>query len=362
MNKPKAIDLFCGAGGLSLGLERAGFNIVLAADFDRIALETYSRNLSHEVLQLDLSSANPKAVMQRLGISGEIDLIAGGPPCQGFSLQRRGLSSDSRNDLVHRYLDWVAAVRPKFFLMENVAGLLGSRGLPHLRRVLDRAAEMGYACQHKLVNAADYGVPQLRKRLLVIGQRSDFACVPFEFPQASHDDDAYETVRSAIADLPPPPADGSEHPQWPNHRADRLSPINRERFRHVPEGGGRADIPARLRLKCHNVAPDQSGHRYVYGRLAWDRPASTITARFDSLTRGRFGHPSQTRTISLREGARLQSFPDRFIFFGTKVEVARQIGNAVPPLLAEVVGRAVARTIAAATKRHQKRSRAVSGA
>ena len=338
--KPKAIDLFCGAGGLSLGLEKAGFEITLAVDNDVRSLETYQRNLGHKTLHGDLTRLKPKNVRRELGL-GQIDLIAGGPPCQGFSIQRRGSDVDERNDLLLRFLDWVVEIQPRYFLIENVSGLRGRRGRPYLERLIQRARQAGYVCQYELLNAADYGIPQIRKRMVIVGERTASPKPSFQFPQPTHTIGNYRTVRDAIADLPHPPEDGSEHSAWPNHRADRLSPKNRERFKFVPEGGGRADIPAKYRLKCHSVDPDKAGHRYVYGRLAWNKPASTITARFDSLTRGRFGHPSQTRSISLREGARLQSFPDTHVFVGTKVEVTRQIGNAVPPQLAFVLGKGI---------------------
>lgn len=143
----------------------------------------------------------------------------------------------------------------------------------------------------------------------------------------------------AIGDLPSPPADGSEHPIVPNHyREARLSALNKERIRHVPQGGGRLDLPAHLQLACH-----QGSHRHLdtYGRLAWDQPSVTITARFDSFTRGRFGHPVEDRSLTLREGARIQGFPDEFVFLGNREECARMIGNAVPPPLAEALGRSL---------------------
>jgi DNA (cytosine-5)-methyltransferase 1 len=163
---------------------------------------------------------------------------------------------------------------------------------------------------------------------------------PFSFPAAEFGDGAWRTVQEAIGDLPPPPSDGSEHPAFPNHRLVNVSALNLERLSHVPEGGGRLDVPEHLQLPCH--AKDD-GHRHldVFGRLSWDKPAGTITAMFDNFTRGRFGHPSETRNITGREGARLQSFPDSFVFFGPKKDVARQIGNAVAPLLAEALGKAL---------------------
>jgi DNA (cytosine-5)-methyltransferase 1 len=348
------IDAFCGAGGLSLGLAQAGLNVVFAFDTDDRAISTYKRNLRGKCSKLDASRISGSDLQAAADLpGGPLAVLAGGPPCQGFSVQRRGEDVDARNDMLLRFLSWVREIRPQFFLIENVSGLRGKRGQKHLDHALRRGAALGYHCHVRLLNAAHYGTPQLRNRLFVVGELPVQGKVFFQFPIPTHSNANWATVRHAIGDLPSPPADGSEHPEWPNHRSDRLSPTNRLRIAHVPQGGGRADIPPALRLRCHEADPDKAGHRYVYGRLAWDKPASTITARFDSLTRGRFGHPEENRTISLREGARLQSFPDQFVFTGTKVEVARQIGNAVPPLLARAVGNSLMRALDQRTNHDQ---------
>src|SRR5262249_30219412 len=152
-------------------------------------------------------------------------------------------------------------------------------------------------------------------------------------------------VRTALAGLPEPPADGSAPDGPAHHRRTRLSALNRERLRHVPPGGGMQDIPPHLRVRCHRDGPVRIGHRYVYGRLHPDEPAATLTARFDSFTRGKFAHPWADRNLTLREGARLQTFPDDFVFEGNQEEIAAQIGNAVPPLLAEALGAALWRAL-----------------
>jgi DNA (cytosine-5)-methyltransferase 1 len=339
----RVIDAFCGAGGLSLGLTQAGLDVALAFDTDNRAISTYNRNSSHKCLNLDANTISGAELLDAAGVRpGELAVLSGGPPCQGFSMQRRGDDRDSRNDLLLRFLVWVEEIRPPFFLIENVSGLRGRRGRKHLDGIIRSAEELGYHCHVRLLNAADYGVPQVRNRLFIVGELLSDRRAFFNFPSATHPEGSWATVRDAIGDLPHPPSNGTEHPDWSNHRSDRLSERNQLRISHVPQGGGRADIPEELRLRCHEVHPDKAGHRYVYGRLSWDRPAGTITARFDSLTRGRFGHPAENRTISLREGARLQGFPDSFVFLGTKVEVARQIGNAVPPPLAKAIGNALA--------------------
>lgn len=337
--KPLAIDAFCGAGGLSLGLINAGFDICLAFDNDKKAVETYRNNLQEDVLMADAYDINLHYELNSRNIPRrDIFLFAGGPPCQGFSIQRRGIDSDPRNDLVTLFFNNAFSIKPKFIMMENVLGIKGKRGESLLQYVKVQCKKFGYDVHVAELNAADFGAPQIRRRYFIVAERKDADNLVFRFPKPKLKPDEYKTVYDTIKDLPLPPPDGSEHPNIPNHRCDVLSPLNRERFKHVPQSGGRDDIPTNLRLKCHNVSTEKIGHRYVYGRLDWNRPSGVITARFDSLTRGRFGHPSQTRTISLREGARLQTFPDDFVFVGNKVEVARQIGNAVPPILAKALG------------------------
>lgn len=329
-----AIDAFSGAGGLTLGLIRAGFAVKLAFDNDVNAIETHKLNIDGRAEVLDASSTSGAELLNAAGLEvGELDLLAGGPPCQGFSLQRRGPRDDKRNNLVLRYLDWLEEMQPRAFLLENVPAIRGVRGSEFIQAVEDFARAQGYAVHARILNAAHFGVPQQRRRAILVGLPKDAL---FEWPEP--DEGGIRTVRQTIGHLPPPPPDGSEHPSYPNHRQDLLSPINLERIKHVPEGGGRLDLPDHLWLNCH-----RGNHRHLdtYGRLAWDKPAGTITARFDSFTRGRFGHPDQDRSITLREGASLQSFPEDFTFVGTKVDVARYVGNAVPPLLAECIGRSI---------------------
>jgi DNA (cytosine-5)-methyltransferase 1 len=333
-----SIDAFCGAGGLSLGLEQAGWTTALAFDNDPVAVDTYRKNLNQSVLQLDASSTSGRDLLElaQLG-SRRCTLLTGGPPCQGFSLQRRGPRNDERNGLVLRFLDWLDVIRPRSFLIENVAAISSIRGRELLNQVESKARRLGYSCEIRTLNTVDFGVPQIRRRTIMIGLEEERPMI-WPAPGARR-----RTVRDAIASLPSPPEDGSCHPLISNHfREARLSPLNRERIRHVPEGGGRLDLPLDLQLKCH-----QGSHRHLdtYGRLSWDQPSGTITARFDSFTRGRFGHPVEDRSITLREGARLQGFPDDFVFLGNREEGARLIGNAVPPPLAKALGRAIAESL-----------------
>lgn len=342
MRKPTVIDLFCGAGGLALGLKNAGFKLVGSVEYDAKACVTYRKNLGSHLMEADISTLSVEDVLAKAGLNvGECDLLAGGPPCQGFSVQRRGSDEDPRNELVLQFLRFVEGVLPKFFLMENVSGLMSKRGMPFLNVVIRRAEELGYVVHIQKLDAADYGVPQSRKRVILVGERVQPYASRYSFPDSRITNGDYATVRDAIGDLPAPPLDGSEHSQIPNHaREAKLSKLNIERIRHVPQGGGREYLPEHLQLPCHKNNPSHR-HTDVYGRLAWDKPAGTITARFDSFTRGKFAHPEEHRSITLREGARLQTFPDDFVFFGNREEIAKQIGNAVPPKLAKALGASI---------------------
>jgi DNA (cytosine-5)-methyltransferase 1 len=339
MSAPIVVDLFCGAGGLSLGLRDAGFNPVFAADNDEKSLETYRRNLGNHALHLDLSSvrSDELARLIRDSIRHDPDVVCGGPPCQGFSIQRRGTSDDIRNGLYARFAEIAVSLNPRAIIIENVPTVFGKKGGAEVREAFRTLADAGYSVHQGILQAADYGVPQYRRRAFIIALSAAINSAALQWPPPKTSATAYITVRDAIGDLPEPPADFSEHPRFANHVRVRISEMNLRRIRHVPEGGGRLDVPIELQLKCHR---SDSGHRHldVYGRLRMDAPSGTITAMFDNFTRGRFAHPAADRNITGREGARLQTFPDDFVFFGDKKSVARQIGNAVPPKLATAVG------------------------
>jgi DNA (cytosine-5)-methyltransferase 1 len=340
---PTALDLFCGAGGLSAGLIDAGFNVVGAVDTWEPALRSYRANfLDHPVWREDVSAIDGAALHQ-WNLPAEIDLVAGGPPCQGFSIQRIGADEDSRNDLVLAFGRVVVAARAKTFVMENVPGLLGTRGkalAAHFTRTMMAA---GYEVRSAILNAAEHGVPQIRRRVFFVGWRRDLqGTFLFPHPRAVS---GQISVNDAIGDLPPPPEDFSAAKHDPLHRRIRLSNLNIKRLSLIPPGGGFEDLPVEMRVNCHRAGAAQIGHRAVYGRLHPDRPAGTITGRFDSFTRGRFAHPSEDRNITLREGARLQGFADKHIFLGTQEEIAAQIGNAIPPPLARNVAASILRQL-----------------
>ncbi len=340
------IDSFSGAGGLSIGLMRAGIKIILSFDNDPLCVKTQTSNpryFPHEVALAGIDEMLGGGLLKRASLSpGQLDLLAGGPPCQGFSVQRIGADEDERNDLVLKYIQLVEEVMPKFFLMENVRGLAGKRGQEYLEPAMQRAISVGYFVHLKILDAQDFGVPQRRQRVIIVGERiMDNEIPAYTFPTPTTPSGHRITVRMAIGHFPPPPPDGSDHPEYAHHRMDRLSSLNKKRLAALCPGQGREHLPFELLADCHHRSPKIIGHRNVYGRMSWNDVAPTITARFDSFTRGLFGHPSQLRSISLREGAELQTFPTDMVFSGNKVDIARQVGNAVPVRLAEAIGKSL---------------------
>lgn len=335
------VDSFSGAGGLALGLANAGFEILLSFDIDEKCVETINNNkkyFHHSAICEDIRNMLNGRLLDLIGMKqGELFLLAGGPPCQGFSVQRIGEDTDSRNELVLLYGELISEVRPLFFVMENVSGIQGKRGKAILSELIEKMESVGYCVHKQLIDAEDYGVPQRRKRIILVGERNDIGS-SYKFPKPTGEK---HTVRDTIGHLPPPPENGSPHPDYPLHRRDRLSELNLRRINALREGQGRDYLPEELLADCHRIDSSIIGHRNVYGRMAWDEVAPTITARFDSFTRGKFGHPDQPRSITLLEGALLQTFPEDFIFIGSKIEIARQIGNAVPPKLGEAIGRSI---------------------
>ena len=335
------IDSFCGAGGLGLGLKRSGMDILLSFDIDPTCIKTINTNkkyFNHPAQVADISDLLNGNLLERCNLSrGELFLLAGGPPCQGFSVQRRGSDIDPRNDLVLKYGQMINELYPMYFVMENVSGIAGKRGKTILQQLVEYVEKIGYYVHIDLLDAQDYGVPQRRKRYIVVGERKDMG-EHYTYPQSLN---IHRTVRDVIGALPIPPENGTDHPNISLHRRDRLSELNLQRIRAIKEGQGRDDLPSDLLADCHKIDSSVIGFRSVYGRMAWDEVAPTITARFDSFTRGKFGHPVQDRSVSLREGALLQTFPIDFEFTGNKVDIARQIGNAVPPIMAEHIGRSI---------------------
>ncbi|MGQ0839904.1 DNA cytosine methyltransferase [Actinokineospora sp.] len=336
-----AVDAFSGAGGLSLGLRNAGFDMRCAFDTDIEAITSYCKNIGEHGFQADATTVDRDWIIERAGLNDDLALFAGGPPCQGFSKQKRGAHlGDKRNSLVLEYLRLVDELKPRSFLLENVAMLAQVRG----KHLVERFHGLvDYELTGHFYIAANYGVAQTRERFVLVGIRRD---QPGSFVVPKATTSQWPTVGEVIGNLPEPPNDYSEHPEYPNHQAARVTAINIERFSHVPQGGGWRDIPFNLRLRCHQVVDTtKGGWPDVYGRLRWDGQCPTITGGFDSFTRGRYGHPKVDRPLTPREAARLQGFPDSFAFSGTRHHVRHQIGNAVPVTLAEAIGGEMARAL-----------------
>lgn len=315
------IDLFAGAGGMSLGFVRAGAKPVFAVEHDRAAANTYRTNFGDHVFAGDIAEVTdfPAA-----------DLIIGGPPCQGFSQLGTRDHEDPRNLLWQHYLRAVESVRPVAFVMENVPQLLKSA---HFEEFKSATEGLGYEVTETVLDASLYGVPQRRKRAFVIGSLVERINAPAPSEKR-------RTVRDAIGDLPEQPDDTN----W--HVGRNPTPLSLARYQAVPEGGNHYDLPDELKPECWRKKT--SGTTDVFGRAFWDRPSCTIRTEFFKPEKGRYLHPVANRPLTHREAARLQTFPDEFVFTGSKIEVARQIGNAVPVDLAAQVAAHVLGSLGAA--------------
>ena len=336
----KAIDLFCGAGGLTRGLLNAGVEVVAGVDVDPTLRPTYEgNNYPSRFLVRDMRSVDPNELADLFGTTPASEtIVAGCAPCQTFSKhQRSGRERGPDATLLAAVGRVVDAANPGWVLVENVPGLMAVPGYSTLRRFVSLLRSKGYSVAQGVLNAAGYGVPQHRRRFVLMASRVAEPLLPeAEFGTPSR---RYRTVREWIAHFPPIAA-GATHPWVPNHVAAKLSNTNLRRLQATPpDGGDRRAWPERLVLECHRGR--ESSFSDVYGRMWWDRIAPTLTARCNSISNGRFGHPEQDRAISLREAASLQTFGDDYVFFGTPTAIARQIGNAVPVKLAEAVGRTV---------------------
>jgi DNA (cytosine-5)-methyltransferase 1 len=320
---PRAIDLFCGCGGLTVGLKRAGFKVIGAVDVDQRAIESYRANhRGIRVWETDISKLSVTDVQKGLRLKhGQLELLAGCPPCQGFSNLRTRNGArrryDMRNSLIDEFLRFVRELLPKAVLLENVPALADHWRFSRFRREL---AELGYSSTYAIQDAADFGVAQRRRRLIYLGVRGRQP----KLPKAAR---TPRTVRDVIADLKKPGLSGDRLHDLPENRSESV----RRLIRAIPkDGGSRLQLPRRLWLECH-LATD--GFRDVYGRMQWRSPAPTITSGCHNPSKGRFLHPSQNRTITLREAAMLQGFPYSYKFSESagKEELALQIGNALPP-------------------------------
>lgn len=384
------IDLFAGAGGLSEGLKEAGFHCLFANEIMPTYARTYQNNHPGTIVTTaDIRDLDADQVRRNLGLErGELDLVAGGPPCQGFSINapvRR--KDDSRNHLFREYLRFVEAFSPRFILIENVPGLVSFEHGETLRDISTALAGLGYGSDVRILGAAYYGVPQMRWRTIIIGIRGSelpkeafpepvvWAPIKPNFTTTFNGrqlvlspteklDTHFTTVKEAIGDLPAlkngekgdtvkeyafsPYCSYQERARIAstgvyNHEAPRLSNINLKRLRFIRPGGNWTDIPHELLPKGMSIAR-KGDHTKRYGRVEPDGLASTILTKCDPHW-GAYFHYDQDRSFTVREAARIQSFPDHFIFSGNMAEQFAQVGNAVPPLLAKAVGGCIYRLL-----------------
>lgn len=326
IKKLKAIDLFCGAGGLSLGLQQAGFEVVGAVEILPIAAETYKKNHPNVDLQTsDIRNLDPEDLMEKWGLQkGELDLIAGCPPCQGFSsIRTRNKSSsvnDARNDLVFEYLRFVKAFLPKAVMMENVPALARDE---RIAKVVLKLSELGYKVDDSTVqvqDAADFGVPQRRRRMIMLSSRLG------KIPETKKVEKKI-TVKEAFAQIDESFLADPLH-NLTSKRTERIQKL----IENIPkDGGSRSSLPESMWLECHKRYPQ--GFRDVYGRISWNDVAPTMTGGCNNPSKGRFLHPQDDRVISLREAALLQTFPKNYHFPAdqSRDKIALMIGNALPP-------------------------------
>jgi DNA (cytosine-5)-methyltransferase 1 len=332
-----AIDFFCGAGGLTKGFLNAGISVILGIEIDEGCRETYEKN-NHpsRFLAADVRKLAPKDIKPAIShVRREDLLLAACAPCQPFTklgTKTRG----SEATLLGQFARFVEELKPGQIFVENVPGLTKVPRSSTYNRFRKMLSDLGYGFYEGIIDAKAHGVPQTRRRFIMIG----ILGLNPPPPPPTHGLGLlpYKAVEDAIRSYPPIKA-GESCPIVPNHRASALSSINLKRLQHTPhDGGDRRNWPSDLKLHCHMNG--HKGHTDVYGRMWWGRPAPALTCRCDSLSNGRYGHPEQDRAISLREAASLQSFDDSYVFYGpSKNHLAAQIGNAVPVKLAEAIGK-----------------------
>lgn len=365
INNITAIDLFSGAGGFSLGMEQSGIEVQAAIEFDQDIAKTYSYNhpntlmINEDIRNIKVNSADQikgKLSMQNMIDLSDIDVIFGGPPCQGFSMsgyrirKKKSFFEDERNKLFLDFYRFVKHIKPKIFIIENVPGILNYDNGSVKDEIYTKFSNLGYNISSKVFSSEYFGVPQKRKRAFFIGNNLGLDSEVF-FPERTHNDDNLVTVWDAIGDLPAledgeinEPSKYTIDPQT-NYQKLMRSNENEIFYNHVPSkhtektieilkmikpGQTMKDLPEKLRTK--------SVHSGAYGRMKKNEPSYTITTRINTPSVGRITHPVEHRTITPREAARIQSFPDYYRFLGNITTVGTQIGNSVPPILAKSIG------------------------
>lgn len=328
MNKPSYVDLFAGAGGFSLGFEWAGYENVFAVEYDHEICNTYRHNFpTHNLLERDITSLTDDEVLE-LVRGRSVDVVIGGPPCQGFSMAGsigRKFVDDPRNHLFKEFVRVVGLVRPQCFVMENVARLYTRLKGQTRTEIIQQFEALGYSVEARVVCAADYGVPQYRHRVLFVGRKQPGDIL---FPEKG--DSLPPTVKDAIGKYPP--LKSGEPSGIPNHEAMTHTPQMLEKMSYVKDGGSREDIPENIRPKKGDV------RKYI--RYDSTKPSICITGDMRKVF-----HYEQNRALTVRELAAIQSYPDSFVFLGNKIKQQQMVGNSVPPLLAKAIAEAVKRML-----------------
>jgi DNA (cytosine-5)-methyltransferase 1 len=336
------IDLFCGIGGLTHGLIKEGLNVVAGIDIDDTCKYAFESNNKSKFISKSVSNVSSKEINDLFG-TAKTRILVGCAPCQPFSSYTFKDPEKKDNEkwkLLYEFKRLIIESKPDIISMENVSQLINFKKEPVFDDFIKTLKEEGYYVHYEIVNCPEYGIPQNRKRLVLIASRLG----TIDLIPKTHSKDEFVTVMDAIGELPPI-NDGEFHPDDRLHFARKLSPLNKLRIKATPYGGGWNDWPEDLKLACHKK---DSGKSYssVYGRMKWEEPSPTMTTHCVGYGNGRFGHPEQDRGISLREASLLQSFPKNYSFFDENEEfstvmVARQIGNAVPVRLGEIIAKSI---------------------
>lgn len=333
------VDLFCGVGGLTQGFVKAKFNVVAGIDFDRSCKYAYEKNNSTSFIHADLANYTPTKIAQ-LYPDNSVKVLAGCAPCQAFSTYQQGNKKNNKWKLLYSFGKIIEAIQPDIVSMENVPNLIKYNEGKAFDDFIDVLEANNYFISHTIVDAKDYGVPQRRKRLILLASKFG----EINLINKTHTGKKVKTVRKAIGHLPKITA-GESCENDKMHRSRELSELNLRRIKATSEGGGWKEWNDELVLDCHKK---ESGKSYasVYGRMNWDNVAPTLTTQCTGYGNGRFGHPDQDRAISLREAAILQSFPNKYHFFDSKGAfkpsvIEQHIGNAVPPRLGFVIAKSI---------------------
>jgi len=324
MPKYTYIDLFCGAGGLSLGFDRAGFQNIFSVEFNKDFAMTYKMNFpNHRLIVNDIKNINEKQIKEYVG-NNKIDVIIGGPPCQGFSIAGiigRNFIDDERNRLFKEFVRFVSVIKPRMFVLENVAALERHNKGKTIKQIVKAFSDQGYTIKHKVLNAVNYKVPQERRRLFIVGVKGNQNNFQYPIPK-----NKIISIKEAIDDLPK--LSNGETSDIENHKAMKHTKQMLKKMSYIKDGGDRNDIPNHIRPK--------SGDSRKYIRYDSKKPSFCVTGDMRKIF-----HYNQNRALTCRELARLQTFPDWFKFYGNVGKVQQQIGNAVPVVLAEAIANEV---------------------